>query len=101
MTLHRGQREAIVLAEILSADVLLIDEQVGRTIALDRNLPLSGGFWSEPTTVGLVNDFPEVLKQLKASGFFLAEPLEQQLLRRHRERRGIKSRMSRERPRFL
>jgi predicted nucleic acid-binding protein len=42
VTLHRGEREAIVLAQILSADVLLIDEQVGRTIALDRNLPLSG-----------------------------------------------------------
>jgi predicted nucleic acid-binding protein len=40
--LHRGEREAILLAEILAADVLLIDEQIGRTIALGRNLPLSG-----------------------------------------------------------
>ena len=29
--LHRGEREAILLAEILAADVLLIDEQIGRT----------------------------------------------------------------------
>jgi predicted nucleic acid-binding protein len=42
VTLHRGEREAILLAEALHADVLLIDEQVGRTIALSRNLPLSG-----------------------------------------------------------
>src|SRR6266581_933387 len=42
VTLHRGEREAILLAEALHADVLLIDEQIGRTIALSRNLPLSG-----------------------------------------------------------
>jgi predicted nucleic acid-binding protein len=92
VTLHRGEREAIVLAEVLSADILLIDEQVGRTIALGRNLPLSGtlGVLERADTVGLVNDFPQVLEQLKVSGFFLGEPLEQQLLRRHRERRGSK-----------
>ena len=92
VTLHRGEREAIVLAEILSADILLIDEQVGRTMALGRNLPLSGtlGVLERADTVGLVSDFSQVLEQLKVSGFFLAEPLEQQLLRRHRTRRGIK-----------
>jgi len=42
VTLHRGEREAILLAETLRADVLLIDEQIGRSIALGRNLPLSG-----------------------------------------------------------
>ena len=92
VALHRGEREAIVLAEILSADVLLMDEQAGRTIALGRNLPLSGtlGVLERADTVGLVNDFPAVLEQLKVSGFFLGEPLEQQLLRRHRDRRRIK-----------
>ena len=42
ITSHRGERQAILLAEALRADVLLIDEQIGRTIALSRNLPLSG-----------------------------------------------------------
>src|SRR5579862_150014 len=31
--LHRGEREAILLAEQLQPDVLLIDDYVGRTIA--------------------------------------------------------------------
>src|SRR5487761_364176 len=88
--LHRGEREAILLAETLRSDVLLIDEQIGRTIALSRNLPLSGtlGVLERADTMGLVANFPEVLKQLKASGFFVAESLEQQLLQRHRVRRS-------------
>lgn len=90
--LHRGEREAILLAETLRSDVLLIDEQIGRTIALSRNLPLSGtlGVLERADTMGLVASFPEVLKQLKASGFFIAEALEQQLVQRHRARRSAK-----------
>jgi predicted nucleic acid-binding protein len=87
--LHRGEREAILLAETAKADILLIDEQVGRAIALSRNLPLSGtlGVLERADTKGFISDFPHVLKQLKASGFFIADSLEQQLLRRHRARR--------------
>lgn len=87
--LHRGEREAILLADALRADVLLIDEQIGRSIALSRNLPLSGtlGVLERADTIGLVADFAEVLKKLKASGFFIANPLEQQLLQRHRSRK--------------
>jgi predicted nucleic acid-binding protein len=90
VTLHRGERQAIVLAESLRADVLLIDEQIGRTIALSRNIPLSGtlGVLERADRIGLVSDFPQVLQRLKASGFFIAEALEQQLLERHRTRRG-------------
>jgi predicted nucleic acid-binding protein len=92
ITLHRGEREAILLAETLRPDVILIDEQIGRSIALSRNLPVSGtlGILERADTLGLVNDFPQVLNQLKASGFFVAESLEQQLLQRHRARQGTK-----------
>src|SRR5712692_5788109 len=92
VTLHRGERQAILLAEALRADVLLIDEQIGRTIALSRNLPLSGtlGVLERADTMGFVSDFPQVLQRLKASGFFVAEALEQQLLERHRTRRAAR-----------
>ena len=88
VTLHRGERQAILLAEAVRADVLLIDEQVGRTIALSRNIPLSGtlGVLERADTMGFVSNFPQVLQRLKASGFFIAETLEQQLLDRHRSR---------------
>jgi|SRR5690242_10771185 predicted nucleic acid-binding protein len=88
VTLHRGERQAILLAEALQADVLLIDEQIGRTIALSRNIPLSGtlGVLERADKVGLVKDFPQVLQRLKSGGFFITNVLEQQLLDRHRRR---------------
>lgn len=93
VTLHRGERQAILLAEALRADVLLIDEQIGRTIALSRNLPLSGtlGVLEQADRMGLMSDFPQVLQRLKASGFFITAAMEQQLLDRHRTRRGRSS----------
>ena len=88
VALHRGEREAILLAEAVRADVVLIDEQIGRTIALDRNLPVSGtlGVLERADTMGFVGDFARVLKELKTSGFFISESLEQQLLQRYRFR---------------
>jgi predicted nucleic acid-binding protein len=88
VTLHRGEREAILLAVALPANILLIDEQIGRTIALGRNLPLSGtlGVLERADSMGLVRDFPQVLQELKTSGFFIADTLEQRLLERHRRR---------------
>lgn len=90
VTLHRGERESIVLAEMTRADVLLIDERVGRAVAMSRNLPLSGtlGVLERADTVGLLTDFPQVLKSLKASGFFIADALKQHLLQRHQARHG-------------
>jgi predicted nucleic acid-binding protein len=79
-----------LLAEALRVDVLSIDEQIGRTIALSRNLPLSGtlGVLERADTMGFLNDFPQILQELKASGFFITPAQEQQLLDRHRRRRG-------------
>src|SRR6266704_1399119 len=53
VTLHRGEREAILLAE---------------TLHLER-----------ADTLGFVSDFQQVLQRLRASGFFITETLEQQL----------------------
>jgi predicted nucleic acid-binding protein len=91
VALHRGEREAILLAETLKPDVLLIDEQIGRSIALNRNLPLSGtlGVLERADAMGLVDDFPKTVRELKASGFFIAETLEKQLLQRHSIRQKI------------
>jgi predicted nucleic acid-binding protein len=90
--LHRGERDAILLAELLRPDVILIDEQVGRTIASGRNLPVSGtlGILERADLMGFLSDFPKQLKQLKTCGFYIAGPLEHQLLQRHRNRHKSK-----------
>lgn len=89
VALHRGERQAILLAEALRVDVLLIDEQLGRAIAQSRNLPFSGtlGVLERADRVGLVSDFPQLLRRLREAGFFITGALEQQLLQRHRARR--------------
>lgn len=90
VALHRGEREAIVLADTLRADVLLIDDQAGRAIALSRNVPHSGtlGVLEESDRLGFVTDFAQLLRDLRSSGFFFTVALEQQLLERHNIRRG-------------
>src|SRR5258708_28857424 len=88
LTLHRGERESILLAERLQADVLLIDEHAGRTIASSRNLPLSGtlGVLERADTLGLVSDFPHTLKQLRVSRSYITDVLDPKLLLRYRRR---------------
>ncbi len=80
VTLHRGERQAILLAEALRADALLVDEIMGTLGVLER-----------ADKMGLLSDFPKVLRQLKESGFFIADGLEQQLLERHRVREAARS----------
>jgi uncharacterized protein len=90
--LHRGELQAILLAEEIKPGVLLMDDQAGRKIALSRNIPLSGtlGVLERADAIGLVHDFEKVLNTLAESGFFIAETLKQRMLKRHIDRREKK-----------
>jgi predicted nucleic acid-binding protein len=90
-TLHAGEREAILLAEEMSADIVLIDEHYGRAVALGRRLPVSGtlGVIERADTVGILRDLPGTIQSLKSSGFYITESLERQIVERHRIRRGV------------
>ena len=87
--LDAGEREAILLAQHLKADVLLMDDRGGRQEAARRNLNVTGTL-----TVlylgagrGLVEDFPATLKQLLDSGFRASPEIIQIFLDRHAERK--------------
>jgi predicted nucleic acid-binding protein len=74
--LDLGEREAIVLAHLLRANLLLIDEISGRAAARRRNLRVTG-------TLGILRiaaeqeliDVPDVLARLRDTNFYVAEDL--------------------------
>ncbi len=90
--LDADEHEAIILAEDLKADVLLIDEQFGRKAALKRNLRVVGtlGILERAAEKGLLN-FAETLQGLKENGFFIAPVLEKDFLRRDKKRKQLKN----------
>jgi len=74
--LDLGEREAIALAHLLGADLLLIDEASGRAEARRRNLRVAG-------TLGILRiaaekeliEVPEVLVRLRETSFYVDEDL--------------------------
>jgi predicted nucleic acid-binding protein len=74
--LDLGEREAIAIAHLLRADLLLIDETSGRAEARRRNLRVTG-------TLGILRlaaekeliDVPEVLARLRETTFYVDEDL--------------------------
>ena len=74
--LDTGERSAIALAEILHADLLLIDEAAGRAEARRRNLRVTGtlGVLRAGAEQGLVN-VPDLVARLQATSFYVDEAL--------------------------
>lgn len=83
-----GEREAIQLAIELSADLLLIDDRDGRETALRFQMPVTGtlGVLERADILGLISDFPQVIAELEASGFYLSARLRNAVLERSRAR---------------
>jgi predicted nucleic acid-binding protein len=74
--LDHGERAAIVLAEMVHADLLLIDEAAGRAEAKRRQLRVTGtlGVLRSRAEQGLVN-VPDLFQRLKATSFYPDETL--------------------------
>ena len=71
-TLDLGESEAIILAQEINADVLLMDESKGRKVAQQLNIPLSGilGILIDSFDTGLLtkNEVSECLDILQQAG---------------------------------
>lgn len=64
--LDRGEREAILLAEQLGIDSILLDDMAGRRVARERGLRVIGvlGILGDAATLGLV-DFATAIERLR------------------------------------
>ena len=82
--LHAGEREAILLAEHLNAELVVLDEKAARRTAASRGLRVTGtlGILKAAAERGLV-DLPVAVEHLKQTNFRASPRLLQLLLRSH------------------
>jgi len=76
LQLDKGEAEAIVLAEELKADFLLMDESFGRTIASERGLRVIGlvGVLLAAKRRGIVKSVTDILTELEqVAGFYISK----------------------------
>ncbi len=76
--LGAGESEAIVLARESGADVLLMDESLGRAAAKRLGLPVTGlvGVLIEARERGLLADASDLIRQLREqAGFWISDAL--------------------------
>ncbi|MBM0743388.1 DUF3368 domain-containing protein [Phormidium sp. CLA17] len=80
-TLDSGEQAAITLAQTLPADLLIIDERLGRRIAEERGISIIGtlGILDDAATQGLIN-LAEAIAQLQQTNFRVSRPIIQALL---------------------
>ena len=82
-----GEREAISLALEVKADFVLMDETLGRKVAVKNNVAVKGtlGILEEAAHRGLV-DLSEAVHKLRTTGIFLSDEIVEGALKRHRDR---------------
>jgi predicted nucleic acid-binding protein len=90
--LGTGECEAIALAQELSADVLLADDEAARTEAERRNIPVQGtlGVLDLAAEHSLLADLPAAIRKLRGTNFRASEKLFDFFLERDALRKGIR-----------
>ncbi len=82
--LDRGERETLLLASELRAEVVLLDEKAARQVAAARGLLVTGllGIFSEAAALGIV-DLPGAVERLRQTNFRASPAMLRDLLLRH------------------
>ncbi len=85
-SLHSGEREAILLAFELEADLIILDEKAARQIARERGLNLTGllGILETAATRQLI-DLPAVLERLQQTTFRASPRLLRAIVERYQK----------------
>ena len=82
--LHPGERDAIVLAQHIEADLIILDDKAARQIAKERGLQVTGlvGILDEAATRGMVN-LLDAVERISQTTFRVSPILLKRLLERN------------------
>ncbi|NJP12654.1 MAG: DUF3368 domain-containing protein [Leptolyngbyaceae cyanobacterium RU_5_1] len=82
--LDPGEREAILLAQELKADLILLDDMKARRAATERGLVITGtlGILDQAATMKLI-DLAAAVQSLQNTSFWASDSLFQKLLDKH------------------
>jgi len=80
-----GERQAIVLAKEIGADLILLDDKVARRVAEGRSLKAKGtmGLVADAARANLLN-FVETIEQLQRTSMHLDQNIVDQIIREYR-----------------
>lgn len=83
--LDPGERAAILLAQELNANLLLLDEMKARRLATERGLVITGilGILDQEAASMKLIDLPAAVQSLQSRSFWASNNLFQKLLDRH------------------
>lgn len=82
--LDPGERAAILLAQQISADLVLLDDMKARRVAIEKGLTITGilGILDQAATMKLIN-LPDAVQNLRNTSFWVSDALLQKILDTH------------------